>query len=131
FYFCRVKKNIYLMNSTNKEKSRNIPLYDFFEILQLEYIVAELRAKIYGKDKDRKYWKRVMSGKKETVQNIADKNNLRSMFEDESYKYMLESKIYNTEGFPNFIYRDEAHKQNQEYYDLLYYYYKDSDVRFE
>lgn len=119
------------LENNKKEKSRNIPLYDFFEILQLEYIVAELRAKLYAKQKDKSYWKRVMTGKKETILNIADKNRLVSMFDDEDYRRTLEDKIFNVQGLPNFIYKDDNHKMNQEYYDLFYYYSKGSDVRFE
>ena len=40
-----------------KFKTRELPFKEFFENLQREYIVAELRYKIYPSERDKKYYK--------------------------------------------------------------------------
>lgn len=110
-------------------KSRHLSILDFIETLQLEYIVADLRHKIYPKLKDKAYWGRVKEGKKATIQKLAEKNMLPSIFTDEEMLRTLEQKVYRPVSYPLFTYRDDNHKMEQEYYDFLYYYLKGADVR--
>lgn len=114
-----------------KEKSRNLSIYEFFEILQKEYVCAILRLKIYTKVKDKEYWKKVAEGKKATIENIAEKNHLPSIFTDKDLERDIDKKVIRDFGLPNFIYKNEDHKLAQEYYDLLYYYKRGAEVRFE
>ena len=116
------------MKST--EKTRNLSPYQFFQILQVEWIVADLRTRIYPKGKNRDYWEKVKEGKEIKFTQIADKNTLPTILTDEEMRRSLESKVYNEKGLPNFLYKDEAQRDAQEPLDLAYYYNKGTEVRF-
>lgn len=117
------------MNFTLME--RKLSTYQYFEILQVEWLVADLRCRIYSDDKDRTYWNKVREGKKAKINNIADKNRLPTIFTDEELKRDLENRIFNDYSYPNFHYKDENQKKSQGYWDLLHYYSKDTEVRYE
>lgn len=112
-------------------KSRHLSILDFFENLQIEYIQADLRHKIYPKLKDKSYWQRVKEGKKATIEKLAEKNSLPSIFSDTEMLRAFEKRVYRDVSYPVFTYRDENHKMEQEYYDLKYYYNQGSDVRID
>ena len=116
-----VKKNI---------PSRRLSTFEFFTIIQLEYIVAVLRSKIYVKVKDRVFWKKVAAGKYQTILEIAERNSLPSIFTDSDLSADLNRRVYRV-GYPQFVYKNEEQKLSLEYTDSLYYYAKNSDVRFE
>jgi hypothetical protein len=114
------------------KKSRHLPILDFYENLQIEYIQADLRHKIYPRLKDKAYWQRVKEGKKATIEKLSAKNNdLPSIFTDTEMLRAFEKRVYRDVSFPIFTYRDENHKMEQEYYDLKYYYNIASDVRID
>lgn len=117
--------------ATNTPKSRHLPILEYYEILQMEYLNAELRKKIYSRLKDKNYWAKVMDGKKETIIKLAEKNSLPSIFSDDTMLREFQKKLYKDIGAPNFIYKDEKNRQEQEYWDLIYYFAKSSDVRVE
>jgi len=111
-------------------KTRNQTALQYFESIQIEYVCAELRTKIYPKTKDREYWKRVMLGKKQKIEDFSERNLLPSIFSDSSQKDFIEDKVYNKHlTTPSFIYRDDEQQQQQEHFDLVYYYMKGVDVR--
>lgn len=110
---------------------RKLTTYQYFEILQVEWLVADLRCRIYRDEKDRAYWHRVREGKQVKIENIANKNRLPTILTDEELKRDLEKRIYNDYTYPNFHYKDENHKKTQGYWDLLHYYAKDVEVRYE
>lgn len=114
-----------------KQKSRHLSVYEFFQILQIEWIVADLRTRIYVKKKDRDFWSKVKEGKKQTIENIAEQNNLPTIFSDDEMKRAFTAKVYLKSGPPNFLYKNEGHKMTQESLDLLNYYSKGAHVRFE
>lgn len=119
------------MESLKKEKSRNLSVYQFFQILQVEWIVADLRSKIYPKKKDKEYWNKVKEGKEKIFQQIAEKNHLPTIFTDEEMRRLLELEVYKPQGLPAFLYKNDSHKEAQEPLDLTYYYCKGAEVRFE
>jgi hypothetical protein len=112
-------------------KSRSLTVYQFFQMLQVEWLVADLRSRIYPKAKDKEYWNKVKEGKKKKIEGIADKNHLPTIFTDEEMKRIFELKIYNDKGIANFHYKDEAQREAQEPLDLTYYYSKGTEVRFD
>lgn len=114
----------------NKEKTRDLTVFEFFEQLQLEYIVLELRRKIYPSLTDKDYYHRVMEQKKEKIQDIGSKNYLPSIFTDKNIKNHKYSQVYVPFGMPNFFYKDENHKQKYAVLDKKYYYLPESEVRF-
>jgi len=112
-----------------KQKTRDLSIYKFFEQLEKEYIVAELRRKIYAPLQDKKYYKKVMFFKKEKIIDIALRNSLPSIFDDEATKIKFYLQIYKKSGFPNFIYNSESEKGEFEQKDKLFYYMEGSDVK--
>ena len=110
---------------------RKLSIYQYFEILQKEWLVADLRCRIYQNIKDKGFWLKVREGKRVKIANIAEKNKLPTIFDDLELKKDLERAIYNDYTYPNFHYKDEDHMRTQGYWDLLNYYSKDSEVRFE
>lgn len=90
----------------NRAKNRALTFSEYFEALQLEYIVAELRAMIYQNEKDKKYYReREMKGKKAIIIEISSRNNFPDIFNDQLTKVKYYSQVYNDWGLPNFIYR--------------------------
>lgn len=112
-----------------REKSRNITIYEFFCILQKEYIVAELRKKIYPALKDKKYYETLMSKKEEKIKDISFRNKFPSIFDSEGIKKTFYSAIYTERGLPNFIYNSDAHKEIFEQLDIENYFAKNSEVK--
>jgi len=120
------------MDVVKKPKSRNQSIFEYFETLQIEWLCADLRTRIYPKLKDKAHWGKVKDGKRQTIENIAEKNKgLPTIFTDQDLRSDLESRIYREKGYPIFSYRDEEQRQLQEPLDLMYYYNKDIDVRCE
>lgn len=110
---------------------RKLSTYQYFEILQVEWLVVDLRCRVFTNEKDQAYWRRVREGKRVKIESIADKNRLPTIFSDDDLKRDLEKRIYNDYSYPNFHYKDESYKQAQGYWDLLNYYSKESEVRYE
>jgi hypothetical protein len=126
-------------SNSNKRKSRDQKFFEFFITLQKEYIVAEIRKKIYpdihGKEKSQE----IMSGKKKKIFDMAIKNSIKTIFPDmkvggmslydEQLRIDLYREIYKDKGFPDFIYRDDTQRLRLEYKDKKCYYYPDSDFK--
>jgi hypothetical protein len=113
---------------SSKIKSRNLSIYEYFQILQIEWLSADLRSRIYPR-KDQQYWDKVKQGKEQVVNKIAEKNHLPTIFTDEEMKRIFELKLFGVEGFPKFSYRDEENEARQKPFDLIYYYSKGAEVR--
>jgi hypothetical protein len=113
----------------NSNKSRHQSHLEFFNALQIEFLQAEIRHKIYPRLKDKDYWKRVMDGKRKTIDEFSERNKIPSIFTDEAMRREFESKVYRDQSYPLFTYKNEQNKQEQEFYDLRYYYYPGSEVR--
>lgn len=110
---------------TKKYKSRKISFIEYFENLQKEYIVAELRSKIYPNEKDRQYYiEREMRGKRQKIEDISTRNNLDNIFTSQFIKQKFYNEIYPTTGLPNFIYRDEADCKKRGVLDIYNYFAK-------
>ena len=111
-------------------KTRSLSLYDFFEILQAEYVVCELRALIYPIQSHKDFWNLAATKKREKIDDISRRNNIPSMFDDNRIKEVIKKKIYKEVGFPTFIYRDEAQREKQEKWDIFNYYSVGARVNF-
>jgi hypothetical protein len=125
-----------LKDKENSQKSREQKFHEFFEVLQLEYIVAELRYRIYPDGFRKEKSLEIMKMKKEKIFDIAIRNRMDTIFEDicmgcntfysKKLKDDLYNRVYSPEGgLPNFIYRDDKHKSQLEGYDIKFYYKKD------
>jgi len=114
-----------------ERQERQLSTYQYFEILQVEWLVADLRCRIFKSEKDQSYWHRVREGKRVKIESIAEKNKLPTIFTDDDLKRDLEHRIYNDFTYPIFHDIAETHKQKQGYWDLLNYYSKGIEVRYE
>lgn len=112
-------------------KSRNLSVYRYFEQLQLEYIVAELRKKIYPARKDKNYYEKVMKFKQEKIEDIALRNKLPSIFSDSEVRRNCYEKVYVDEGIPNFLYKNIAEQEELHQKDYMFYFAIKSEVKFQ
>lgn len=113
----------------SKQKSRHQSLYEYLECLQLEYITCELRKKVYFKRKDKSYYSKTMDRKKIKIEDIAERNHLPTIFNDDKIKEGMYSLVYKEHGYPEFIYNSEEDKVEFLEKDKENYYLKGSEVR--
>lgn len=115
--------------NSSKTKSRSLSIFEFFEILQLEYLTAKIRCRIYPSDYDKEYYKRVMDGKKKKIEDIATRNLLPSIFNDNNTKEDLYKRLYGSGGTPQFMYRNEEDRNKRAHLDLQHYYSVGAEVK--
>lgn len=101
-----------------------------FEVLQQEYLICILRAKIYPLLKHKEYWTNLSIKKKEKIIYTKTKYNLLSIFDDNRILNEFELKTYNEFGFPNFYYPNEKVREQQVHWDIRNYYSLGSKVKF-
>jgi len=104
------------------DKTRNLSIYDFLNVLQQEFFIAYLRNKIYVNESDKKYWAKIMGFKKGKITNLSLRNDLPSIFTDHKMYYDLYRQTVLTKGIPNFMYISEANRIDLEKRDILSYY---------
>ena len=107
----------------------HLSTYEYLQVLQLEYVVTELRKKVYIKRKDREFFKRVLVGKEKKIKDICLRNSLPSLFEDEDTKRRCYQEVYGEFGYPNFHYKNHEQVEEFRVKDFYYYYSKDSDFK--
>ncbi len=112
------------------EKSRHIPISDYFSILQLEYISYKLREISYQKKYAEKY-KGYCRGKKEKIDSIATRNCIPSIFTSETMREKYMTQFFNEWGLPNFTYKDKASETMMGRWDKYYYFAKGTSVKFK
>ena len=81
-------------------KDRDIPIYDFLEILQKEYFYYEYRTKIYPIKEDRENFKKVMEFKKAKILDISNKNGLNNIFNNEEKLIKIRESFFDENGIP-------------------------------
>lgn len=111
------------------KKTRHLSTYNYLQVLQLEYIVAELRRKIYVKKKDKDFYSRVLVGKEKKIRDICLRNSLPSLFTSDEEKSNYYGQVYSKFGYPDFCYRNDEQVQEHKAKDFYYYFYKDSDFK--
>lgn len=122
----------FLMQKDSKpQKTRDLHIYDFLEVLQIEYINAELRGKIYPNAGDKAFYReKVMYHKKKKIQDICSRNpQLPNIFNSEDEKKRIIDRVYGEWGLPNFYYKDDQHKTSFVNQDFYNYFMQDSLIR--
>jgi len=104
-----------------REKDRDISILDYFNVLQQEYLYFELKTKVYPSHKDKAHFRKVMELKRSKIEDIADKNRLTSMFNDDEKMSVQRSEFYNDGGIPKQL-------GNRDWY---YYYKLGSDFSYQ
>lgn len=85
---------------SHREKDRDISILDYFNVLQQEYLYFEVKSKIYPSSSDKDYFKRVMYFKQKKIEDIAQKNNLDSMFDSDKKLQEVRDEFFNVSGNP-------------------------------
>jgi len=78
----------------------HISILEYYERLQIEYIIYELRLKIYPSSKDKAKFRDILEYKQQKIFDISDKNDLKNMFESKDKRQEIESKVFNEFGNP-------------------------------
>ncbi len=108
--------------------SRKLTIKELFDIFQLEYVCAMLRYTISKRNKDKIFWNKIMLYKEKHIKDISIKNNFYSIFDDEKILEQYKKKIVPDFGIPNFIYRDEKNKIEQQEWDFTNFYTANTQV---
>lgn len=109
------------MDTTPVAKSRNLPLIEFYSILQQEYISYFVRSKIYPAEYAKKYVN-YCACKKEKIEKIGTKNQLPSIFNVGSLRDQYIENFLSAYGLPNFEYRDDNSRRIMGKYDKEYWF---------
>lgn len=112
-----------------KEKTRNLSTFDYLEVLSSEYVVAEMRKKIYPHSKDKQFYSRTMLHKREKIEDIASRNSLPTIFNDTKVKEAIYARLIPAFGLPNFSYKNEEVRAELEAKDVANYYSQDGEVK--
>lgn len=117
------------MTFVSKPKSRQLPLQEYYSILQKEWLVSHLRWMIYTGERDKNYYKeREMNGKRKIIEDLSLRNNLVSIFTSSERMDYYKNMIYNETGLPNFIYRSDEDRSVRRKRDILSYFSKGCKV---
>ena len=111
-------------------KTREIPIGDFYERLQLEYLSYRFRALIYQRPFDKKKFTDICQKKKEKIDQIALENCLPTIFNHAGQQEKYLKRFFRDSGLPAFCYRDEYQEKVKGFYDVVYYFVVGSSVRF-
>ena len=104
---------------SNRTKDRDIPITEFLNNLQKEYLVNEFRRKIYVSPADKRYHKKVMDYKKEKIEDISNRNSLPNIFNSVDVKKKIYYELFNELNQPIFHMNEK---------DIEFYYLVDSEV---
>lgn len=113
----------------------SISLVEFFEVVQKEYIVAELRSRIFPSEKDKNFWRKVMKDKEKKILDISDRNSLPNIIEDRETRKDFYKRVCGEYGYPNFIYKDDEQRLGSGFHpgleelDFTYYYNLNAEVK--
>lgn len=110
--------------------AQEISPHKLFDVLQREYLICILRAKIYPLIKHKNYWTDLANKKKEKICHLKAKHNLYSIFDDNNILKDYEKKTYNDFGLPNFYYPNEKVMDQQKYWDIRNYFSSGKKVKF-
>lgn len=102
-------------------KDRNISIADYLSRLQIEYIIYELRSKIYPAAEDKEKFKEVMGLKRMKIEDISEKNNLQTIFTSTLIKNNLMNSLFEDKFVP-----DDFHGK-----DKYFYLYKNTDFSYK
>ena len=92
-------------------KSRNISVGDYLNRLQVEYLIYEMRSKIYPGNEDKEKFKQIMNYKRIKIEDISEKNELDSIFTSTLLKKNLIDNLFKDKFVP-----DDFHGKDRYYY---------------
>jgi hypothetical protein len=109
------------MNINPITKSRNLPLVEFYAVLQREFISYFVRSQIYPPEYAAKYALYCIC-KREKIEKIGVKNALPSIFNASGLRDQYIENFLTAFGLPNFEYRDDNSRKIMGKYDKEYWF---------
>lgn len=91
----------------NMGKTRDLSVAEYYDVIQREYLIAEFRKKIYYNPKDKAYYERVMTHKREKINDIASRNHLDSIFTAPELLRETRAELFDSSGHPTFPLTEE------------------------
>jgi len=119
-----------MQEQTKLLRTRIISINDFYTRLQLEYLSYRLRYEIYQRPFDKKKFMDICIKKREKIEQIAFRNCLPSIFNNDNSRNKYISRFFKEKGLPNFCYRDEYQSIVKGYWDAYYYFVTGANVKF-
>jgi hypothetical protein len=80
--------------------NRNLSILDFLKQLQTEYLLYELRIKIYPSSEDKAKFRGILEYKENKIIDICKKNSLDNMFTNGDILKEIEEEFYDQFGNP-------------------------------
>ena len=101
---------------------RHLSPYEYLKQLQYEYVCSNLRNRLYNREVDKNYWAKIAETKKKKISEIAERNSLPTIFDDEDMLKYYNELVYLGKPFPSFYYRNEETKKRLIEWDHYHYY---------
>lgn len=83
--------------------TNNLSLLEYFNKLQLEYLLYEFRLKIYVSRVDKDKFSKILQYKKQKISDISLSNGLFNMFNNEDIRNEIKKEFYNDFGVPKIL----------------------------
>lgn len=96
-------------------KSRHISFEETLRSLENEYISNLIRSKIYLLSQDIRHYKKVMGVKREKIESIGKRKELKTMFNDFDLKENAFSRVIPVFGFPYLVYNERFHQEDKKF----------------
>lgn len=90
------------MNNEKKFKDRDLSILEYLEVLQREWWVCNLRRKIYPDLKSKNNFNRIANLKRDRIKEIAERNDIPSIFSSREEMKKLNKEFMREGGFPIF-----------------------------
>lgn len=97
------------------EKTKNLSTAEYFLVIQKEYLIAEFRKRIYYSPNDKVYYQRVMNYKADKINDIAKRNRLDSILNNEEKLKEIRETLFDDFGKPKF---EMSNSDIQNYYAI-------------
>jgi len=90
-------------------KSRDLPLIEYLDALQREWMCTNIRHQLYERNLDKDHFKKVMAKKEQKILSIAERENIHStIFNNEELYRKFWHDIIPIRGMPRFIYNERV-----------------------
>lgn len=82
--------------------SRILSKMEFFNVLQEEYLIADIKKRIYFSPADKRYYEKVMEGKRTKIIDLSEKLKSGNIFNDKAIEKKFKDKLLPSKGLPQF-----------------------------
>ena len=113
------------------QKSRDIPKQEFYSLVQLEYLSYKVRELTYERELDKVRFSDICRMKKEKIDKYAERELMRSIFNDLDYRKKYLDLFFNEFGLPNFEYKDEQARKITGHWDRFHYFRAGQEVEID